>query len=157
MNLFTWGRKWGIHPEAIIELSIAFGEGYVEPESTGNRPESVVQNAVRREMARKGGAFWRNNSGGAYDRNGNFVRYGLCNDSESLNKKYKSADLVGLRPVRVTNAHVGLVIGQFTCRECKPEGWVYGATSREKAQKRWMQLVASLGGDVGFANKEGTL
>ena len=63
----------------------------------------------------------------------------------------------GIRPVMITTEHVGTVIGQFVAREIKAGGWKYRDSGREKAQGKFLQLVASLGGDASFANREGTL
>jgi len=157
MDLYKWATKWGVRIEAVHDLMRIFGASYTEPTSHGHRPESIVQKAVRLEMARSGGVFWRNNSGGAFDEHGNFFRYGLCNDTAELNKIYKSADLVGLRPIKITAEHVGQIIGRFVARECKPEGWRYTGTPRERAQLNWLRLVAAKGGDAAFADSEGSL
>ena len=159
MNLNEWAIKWGIPFEAVEDLRREFGTVNTDP-ITGEviRPEAIVQNAIRLEASQKGLRLWRNNSGVAMDENGDrTVRYGLCNDSKKINKKLKSADLIGIRPVLITPGHVGQVIGQFVARECKPSDWIYTATDREKAQLKFLELVAALGGDATFAISEGTL
>jgi hypothetical protein len=85
------------------------------------------------------------------------VRYGLANDSASLNKTVKSGDLIGWRPVLVTPGHVGSLIAQFVSRECKRPSWAYTGTDHEKAQLRWIEAVAADGGDAKFCNSEGSL
>lgn len=119
--------------------------------------EAAISNLVRLEATRKGARLWRNNVGAAYMRDGSFLRYGLANDSSSLNSQLKSADLIGIRPVLITPQHVGQVIGQFISREIKASGWRYAATPRERAQLAWAELILSLGGDAAFSIGEGTL
>ena len=158
MNLNQWAIKWDVPFEAVEDLRREMGAISTEPDTMENdKPESFVQTAVRLEASKKGLRLWRNNVGGVYTEDGRFIRYGLCNDSERMNKKTKSADLVGIRPVLITAAMVGSVIGQFTARECKAQGWQYTETAREKAQLNFLNIVVSLGGDAAFANNEGTL
>jgi hypothetical protein len=88
---------------------------------------------------------------------GNFIRYGLANESKNVNKQIKSADLIGIRAVRIENHMIGLTIGQFVSREIKSASWKYTGTEREQAQLRWAKLIASFGGDACFATAEGTL
>lgn len=159
MNLNEWAIKWGIPFEAVEDLRREFGTINTD-QITGEdlKPEAVVQNVIRLEASQKGARLWRNNTGVAMDENGDrTVRYGLCNDSKKINKVLKSSDLIGIRPVLITSDHVGQTIGQFVAREAKPEGWIYTGTDREKAQLKFLELVASLGGDATFANQEGTL
>ena len=159
MNLNQWAIKWSIPFEAIEDLRREFRTVNTDPEPGQDlKPEAVVQNMVRAEGSSKGLRLWRNNSGVAMDENGDrTVRYGLCNDSKKINKKIKSADLIGIRPRLIMPNDVGTVLGQFVARECKPEGWQYTATEPEQAQLKFLELVAALGGDATFAIGEGTL
>jgi hypothetical protein len=118
--------------------------------------EALVQSKVRLEAPRFGVTLWRNNVGVLLDKDGRPVRYGLANDSEKLNRVLKSSDLMGWRPVTITPAMVGMIIAQVVARECKPEGWRYTGTDRETAQKAWLDLINSAGGDAAFATGEGT-
>ena len=159
MNLNQWAIKWGIPFEAVEDLRRAFGAVNTDPEPGQDlKPEASVQNAIRLEASQKGLRLWRNNTGVAMDENGDrTVRYGLCNDSKKINKIVKSADLIGIRPRFIMPADVGTVLGQFVARECKPTDWTYRSTEREVAQLKFLELVASLGGDASFAIGEGTL
>ena len=115
--------------------------------------EATVQAIVReRFSATTGGLLWRNNVGACKDERGNFFRYGLANDSAKMNEILKSADLIGIRPVVVTQDMVGKTIGQFVSREVKATDWKYKGTKREKAQLNWIKLVEQLGGDASFTN-----
>ncbi len=116
----------------------------------GDMLEAGVQQRVRFDSAKQGMVLWRNNVGEREDANGNDVRYGLCNDSAQLNAKFKSADLIGIKPVVITADMVGSTIGQFVARECKRANWKYTGTPREKAQRAFLQLVTSKGGDARF-------
>lgn len=157
MNLNEWATKWAIPFAAVEDLRAQFGVAGMEPSPQAGESEAAIQTRVRLEASRSGGVLWRNNVGGLYDDSGNFIRYGLANDSAQMNKNIKSADLVGIRPVLITRYHVGHTFGQFLAREVKPGAWAYAGTDREAAQLRFLQLVASLGGDAAFANSEGTI
>lgn len=118
--------------------------------------ESDIQKLIRLEANRKGIRLWRNNVGALYSKEGNFIRYGLANESSSVNKVVKSADLIGIKPILITDDLVGSTIGQFISREIKPKHWKYTGKDHEKAQLAWANLILSLGGDACFANTEGT-
>lgn len=160
--LDAWAARHTVTPAALAELRLLLvhGESF-EPSVTDATvgSEAWVQSAVRLEAARLGVRLWRNNSGVAQDPdNGRPVRYGLSNESAQQNARVKSSDLIGVRPVVVTVAHVGQTIGQFVARECKASGWSgVPRTDREIAQARFLNIVASSGGDAAFASSEGTL
>jgi hypothetical protein len=119
--------------------------------------ESAVLNIVRAEATRKGLRLWRNNVGACYTARGDFIRYGLANGSAAENSIVKSADLIGIRPIVITQQHIGYTIGQFVSREIKAANWRYTGTEREAAQLRWAELILALGGDSGFTTAEGSL
>lgn len=144
-----WAQRWGIPPAALADLRREL-LGVAGTGAQDGRSESAVQAQVRLEAARLGWALWRNNVGALPDTRGRIVRYGLANDSPALNKRVKSADLIGIRPVVVTPAMVGTTIGQFVSREVKASGWCYVGSEREQAQLRWASLINSLGGDAAF-------
>ena len=114
--------------------------------------ESNVQSRVKLIAAAMGAWLMRNNSGAFADETGRQVRFGLGNDSPRINKVFKSSDLIGIRPVVITPDMVGRTVGIFYARECKPEGWRYAGTDREKAQKRFIDRVNELGGDAAFTD-----
>ena len=157
MNLNQWAIKWGIPFEAVEDLRREFGSISTDMPLKEGESEAAVQTRVRLEASRKGLRLWRNNRGAFHDESGNFVRFGLANDSKQMDKIIKSSDLVGIRPIPIAPHHIGLVIGQFVAREIKPSNWMYAATEREQAQLKFLELVASLGGDASFATSEGTL
>lgn len=159
MQLEQWAIKWGIPYEALADLraQMIIDTDPANPAPGAPKSETAVQNAVRLEASQKGGRLWRNNVGQYIDDRGVPVRYGLCNESKQLNEKCKSSDLIGITPVKITPQMVGLIIGQFTAREIKPEDWTYSGTKREKAQLTYLNLVAALGGNAAFACRTGTL
>lgn len=157
MNLTQWAIKWGVPYEAVEDLRREFGAMSTEPAPQFGESEAAIQNRIRLEASRKGLRIWRNNVGACMDENGNFIRYGLANDSKKMNDLIKSSDLVGIRPLRIEQYHVGQIIGQFVAREVKAGNWSYTGSAREEAQLKFLELVASLGGDAAFANNEGTL
>ena len=157
MNLNEWAIRWGVPAEALEDLRRQMGAVNTDAPVSDALSEAGVQSRVRLEASRRGMRLWRNNVGACYTDEGQFIRYGLANDSHQMNKRIKSPDLVGLKPVLIEPHHVGQVIGQFVARECKPEGWRYTGTEHEQAQLKFLELVLSLGGDAAFANREGTL
>lgn len=158
MNLAKWALRWGVGYAAVEDLKREIG---VMPEAASGAvsgaSEEAVQNRVRLEATRKGLRLWRNNVGACVDERGNYLRYGLANDSKRMNALVKSSDLIGIRPMVVKQHHVGVVVGQFVAREIKHGGWSYTGTEREEAQLRFIKHVLALGGDAAFANNEGTL
>ena len=154
MNLSYWAAKYNIPNAAIVELLEMTG---VTAPPRDDSSEGAVVAQVRLEASEKGLRLYRNNVGACYDDKGNFIRYGLANDSEKMNKAVKSGDLIGIRPVLITEAHVGQVIGQFVSRECKRGDWCYKGTDRERAQLAWNMHVLALGGDAAFCNGRGSL
>lgn len=160
MLLTEWAARWNLPPGALADLraNVLHIDTPVSLPDTG-KSEAFVQSAARLDVSKLwGGRAWRNNVGAVHDEEtGSFLRYGLCNDSSQVNKVLKSADLIGIRPVVITQAHVGHVIGQFVSIECKAPGWKWAGTEREVAQGNWATLIASLGGDARFVNGAGQL
>lgn len=156
--LHEWAIQWGVPLAALQDLQRRMGTlgDTPQPGETG-ASEGAVSNAVRMEASRKGMLLWRNNVGALRDERGVPVRYGLANDSAALNKRIKSADLIGIEPVRIEPRHLGQVIGRFLSVETKEQGWHFTATAHEVAQQAWATRVIAAGGRALFVNREGML
>lgn len=118
------------------------------------KTEAEIMMELRVKASEDGMRLWRNNSGAFETSDGRYVRFGLGNDSKKLNDAIKSSDLIGIKPIVITEEHVGMTIGQFCCREVKSGNWIYRNTQREKAQRAFIDLVNSMGGDASFYNGE---
>ncbi len=116
------------------------------------KSEARVQQDIRLAAPLWAVDLWRNNVGAVTTDDGRHIRFGLCNDSAAVNKNIKSSDLIGVTQVTITPEMVGQTVGVFTSIEVKKEGWAYSGTDREEAQKKWHDLVRSLGGLAGFAS-----
>lgn len=157
MTLNEWALRWGVRPEALAELHLALGLDY-DPTALPpqNLPvmssEAAVSQAARILASRRGAALWRNNVGAGTLEDGSFLRWGLANDSASVNKVIKSGDLIGIDPVIITQEMVGQLFGRFWSVETKKPGWRFTGTERELGQQRWIGLVTKLGGRAEFWN-----
>lgn len=157
MNLNQWAIKWGIPFEAVEDLRRELTAENTDPTVNNGESEAAIQTRVRLEATRVGGRLWRNNVGATFTDTGSFIRFGICNDTVEMNRKLKSADLVGIKPVLITEAHIGHTIGQFWARETKRQGWQFSGDEHETAQLNWLNLVLGLGGDAQFTTGVGTL
>lgn len=114
--------------------------------------EASVQQELRLEAERRSCPLLRNNSGAATDKTGRLVRYGLGNESAAVNKVFKSSDLIGIHPMRVTPDMVGQTVGVFFAVECKPPGWRRTpGDQRATAQQNFGDWVTRHGGIFRFA------
>ena len=152
MLLYDWARKHGVSHHAVLELQQVFGLD--QPATQIGMAESAVQIRVRLEASKVGARLWRNNVGVLQDERGVPLRYGLCNESKAMNSSIKSSDLIGIRPLIVTQAMVGMTHGIFTAREVKKQGWTFKGTPREQAQLKFLEIVNALGGDGKFTTGE---
>ena len=157
MNLSAWALRHHVGNDALADLRREIEGNVKNTESAIQLSEAGVSSRVRLEASQRGMHLFRNNVGAGYMQDGSFLRFGLANDSAPLNKRLKSADLIGIRAVLVTPAMVGTHLGQFVSRECKESGWHYTGTEREVAQSTWAMLINSLGGDASFCTGVGTL
>lgn len=158
--LHQWAIKWGVRADALQDLQVMLGTLTIPEAGTSSGPaksEAWAQSVVRLEGAEKGVPLFRNNVGALKDKGGRLVRYGLANDSAAMNDALKSGDLIGIRPLVITAAHVGHTLGQFVSREIKEPGWQYTGDPHEAAQLAWANLINAKGGDARFATGPGTL
>ena len=156
--LQDWAVQWSVPAAALADLRARLGMLDVldlrELDAAVGQSEAAVQTRVRLQASRLGFRLFRNNVGAGYSEEGQFMRWGLANDSAQVNRVLKSADLIGCRPFIVQPQDVGRMIGQFVSYEIKHAGWRYAGTDREKAQANWAALVCSLGGDARFITSE---
>lgn len=147
MTLAEWAKKWELPPEALRELVLAWlpqhdhGIAALTPAPEGS--EAAAQQQCRLNASKAGVRLWRNNLGSYRDERGNWVRYGLCNDSAKLNAALKSSDLIGIGPG-----------GKFIAREIKRPGWKFKGDEHERAQLAFLQLITGMGGDAKFSTGE---
>lgn len=158
--LCEWAARWDIPAACLADLAKCMGtDGVSSPPSVPAPPdasEAWSQSMIRLEAPRHGIWLGRNNVGALLDKRGVPVRFGLANDSAQMNSVMKSGDLIGIRPITITPAHVGHTIGQFVSRECKRPGWKFTGNAHEQAQVNWAALVIKYGGDAKFATGEGS-
>ncbi|OYW62716.1 MAG: hypothetical protein B7Z31_00150 [Rhodobacterales bacterium 12-65-15] len=155
-HLTAWAARHRVTPEALAELRALLLPPDVGMAVPGTS-EAAIQTQVRLEASRLGGRLWRNSVGAGILQDGSFVRWGLCNDSTQLNKIVKSADIVGIMQVQITQEHVGQVFGRFVSREIKAAGWKWRGTPHEVAQGRWAEMINLLGGDAAIVSGVGSL
>ena len=147
-DIEAWAARWNVPHAAVVELRNLHTVDV--PATTDTMSEAGVQSRVRVLASQRGTKIMRNNVGVLKNEVGTPVRFGLMNDSKALNEKVKSSDLIGLHPVLIQPWHVGHVIGQFIGYECKPVGWVFSGTPREKAQAEFISMVNANGGHARF-------
>lgn len=154
MTLHEWAARWRLPQQALDELAACS----IHQGQSSEMSESGVQSRVRLEAAKAGVYLWRNNVGaGKLAEGGRFIRFGLANDSAALNKAVKSADLIGGRPIVITQAMVGHRVLQFWSREIKRADWHYTGTMEECAQLQWATLINGLGGNAKIVNGAGSI
>lgn len=154
MTLLEWALKHRISSAAIQDLCISCL--HLGPPE-GDEREGAVQQRIRLEGAQKGKYLFRNNRGAGRMESGNFVRYGLANDSKELGKAVKSADLIGWESFTVTPEWIGHKVARFLSVEVKASDWKFSGTLEEIAQVKWSVLVNAEGGRAIITNKVGEL
>lgn len=122
----------------------------------GPHSESNIQARTRLAAVKKHWRLWRNQRGAGKLESGNYIRFGLANDSKKLGDKLKSGDLIGWRPVIITADMVGKCLAQFVSVECKAEDWTPPPADTKDlaaaAQYLWADLVNREGGYAVFVN-----
>lgn len=154
MTLIDWAQKWGVSLGALKDL--AHSCLHLAPPEDGT-PEGIIQRETRLEAARLDKLLFRNNRGAGRMESGNYVRYGLANDSKKLGDEIKSADLVGIERVLITPEMVGQSIGRFLSVEVKASDWKYKGTPEEVAQVKWATTINNYGGRALITNRLGVL
>lgn len=115
--------------------------------------ETNINAEIMLESSQRGTPLLRNNSGVLPDRQGRPVRFGLGNESKEVNKIFKSSDLIGIYPVRITQEMVGSTVGLFFAVESKKPGWRFD--ERAQAQQNFGRWVQRHGGLFTFATGPG--
>ena len=119
-----------------------------------NKSEADVQNLIRIEWSQLGGRCWRNNVGAFRGPTGQWVRYGLANDSKQMNQVIKSSDLIGFYPLEITAEMVGKTVPVLASIEVKEEGYKKPGRGKKldhhNAQQKWCDMVAGYGGFSGI-------
>ncbi len=94
--------------------------------------EADFMRQLQVEASERGERLFRNNVGIVKDVDGAYIRFGLV---------VGSGDLIGWRPVVITQAMVGSTIAQFTSVEVK-----IGKNKLTKEQESWHYAVIRAGG-----------
>lgn len=116
------------------------------------KTEAEVLKEIRRVAQDKAYLLFRNNVGACKTSDGRLIRYGLMNETKQINENFKSADLIGVKPKKITQADVGKTIGQFVAFEVKREGWGKPKNKRELAQQNFLRMIERHGGIAKFVN-----
>lgn len=153
MNLTQWALRWGLSHEMLADLKreLGFDQTSIEVIREGATSETGAAQRMQLDANNQGVVMWRNNVGAYQDDRGQWIRYGLANISKQMNKKVKSSDYIGIKPLLITHDMVGTYVGQFVARETKKPGWNYSGTEREVAQAKFISIVISYGGDASFS------
>lgn len=147
MNLEEWAQKWSVPVGALTDLRDIMGVDIIGSSLPSEAStEAGVSQRIRLGFGQRGGMLWRNNVGAFKDETGQWIRFGLANESSQMNRIVKSSDLIGIQPVKITAEHVNTMIGQFIAIEVKAPNWTYSGTPREKAQHKFHELVVARGG-----------
>lgn len=94
--------------------------------------EVTVMREIMVLAGRIGLRLFRNNCG-TYEKDGNWIKYGLANPG--------GADLIGWRPLTITQEMVGQTVAQFTAVEVKSKT---GRVTKE--QQAFLDIVNQQGG-----------
>lgn len=161
--------EWAIkHPGAAADLLYMMADAAPLPSDVKqDSREDGAQQRARMMAGERGWVLWRNNVGAtpheqhvtcprcrfAFVEKLRPLRYGLCNDSDRINQKFKSSDLIGIKPVRIEQHHVGTVIGQFIAVEVKAPGVpITLKDAQQQGQAAFGALVERFGGSFEFSH-----
>lgn len=149
-----WAAQWGVSDAAVEDWERRIGAARLDPTGGAGlvQSERAVASTLQLEAARAGVLPFRNNVGALRDERGRLIRYGLANESAEQNRLLKSGDYVGIERVVITSRMVGTVMGRFWSREAKRSDWRYTGAGRESAQRAWIDLINSYGGNAAFFN-----
>jgi hypothetical protein len=150
MSFEEWAIKWNVSAAALQDLRAL----YVPPPAEISTSESATQAQLRVSAPKFGGALWRNNRGACEMTPDRWVRFGVGNDSDKLDKVWKSSDLIGITPVTVRPEHVDMLFGVFTAVEVKHPGWTRPENDRDRAQEAFLVTVCQRGGFGMFVTHE---
>lgn len=167
MNLIEWARKHHVSPEALRELCetcIHMRSDIGQIDYAAELLEGAVQADIRLAAARTAHLplgrqtyLFRNNRGAGKLANGQFLRWGLANDSKPLGDRIKSGDLIGWEQLVVGPEHVGSTIARFLSVEVKRRDWKFAGTLEECAQVQWAAIVNAQGGRAVITNTDGSI
>lgn len=159
ITLTQWQLRHHVSAQAMYELQQLLGVADTTPPVGEHAPhsEAAVQADQRAMASKRGDRLFRNNVGAGKLDSGSYVRWGIANDTEAMNKVLKSSDLIGWHRLMIGQQHVGHVLAQFDVAECKPEGWKYTGTDRERAQLAFINLVIASGGRGRFISQKGVI
>jgi len=123
---------------------------------SSKKSESSVAQRVRLDCSEQfRTVLFRNNVGAYQDRNGQWIRYGVANETKEMNKNIKSSDYIGITPVVITPKMVGRTVAVFTAIETKKEGYKPSGKAQiehHAAQQRFCDLVLRNGGIAGIVD-----
>ena len=150
MILANWAKKWGVSHAALCELQEIFSlhNSDINIRNSDVKTEAELQALVRLHASKNGFRVWRNNVGAVHTSDDRFIRFGLANESEKMNKMIKSADLIGIKPILIEKNHMGITIGQFVSYEVKAPQRSHTNKQRLDAQIAWRNLILAFGGDA---------
>ena len=163
MTYREWANKY---PEAAKDLIAVTAPAATVPPSRAARGEGEAQQNARLSIADQGAYSWRNNVGATpaveqhtcpkcrftFRIKKQPVRYGLANESEKINKRVKSSDLILAIPRVIRPIDVGTTIAQFGAVEVKAPGVKVNGKGREGPQNAWISLINRIGGYACFSN-----
>lgn len=115
------------------------------------KSEKRIQKELRLAAQDMNGMLLRNNSGVAREPDAHkgirVIRYGLGNTSVTVNRRFKSSDLIGILPVFIGKEHLGRKFGVFVAVETKKPGFKFRlGGERTMAQANFLMTVNNLGG-----------